>query len=667
MNNDLSKTDFAKLQQEIIKLRSQLATLEDSDPESVQLYQQRALFSVVTKIRESLELQSIFDSTAREVRQLLNVDRVSVYRFEPGSGYNLGQTVAEDVLPPYKSALAIKVEDHCFGDNFATYYQQGKVWAADDIYALGLQDCHVAILAQFQVRANLIVPLHKGDELWGLLCIHHCAEPYHWQDAEIEFVKQIATHLSVALQHADAMNLLSNQSQQLSCAIARAVDREQTTAKIINKIRRSLEIDEIFRTTTSEVRQLMHVDRVSIYCFNPDWSGKFVAESVEGDWVRLVGEDIEVVWDDTYLQEHKGGRYANNETSAIDDVYEAGHSECHMDILEQFQIRAYAIAPIFSGKRLWGLLSAYQNSQPRHWQQSEINFLMQIAEQFSIAIQQAELLKQAKQRSLELEQTLIQLQVEVQERKKAEHIARQALVQEKEISQLKSKLIATISHELRTPLSLIMLMTEALETRYSKMSAAKRSHKFVQIKSNVNRIIQVIEDALTINRTESGKVKFSPVPLNLQDMCESIVADWLREKCSEQLIKPINYSVTAQAPIYAQLDPELLKRMIFQLLANALRYSPTGDRISFELIDDNTHVIIQVSDAGIGIPKAEQSKIFEQFYRATNADVISGTPGAGLGLAIVKQITKLHQGEINVESEVGKGSTFSIRLPKNMS
>jgi signal transduction histidine kinase len=76
-------------------------------------------------------------------------------------------------------------------------------------------------------------------------------------------------------------------------------------------------------------------------------------------------------------------------------------------------------------------------------------------------------------------------------------------------------------------------------------------------------------------------------------------------------------------------------------------------------------VVIKVTDAGIGIPQAEQIKIFEQFYRATNADVISGTPGAGLGLAIVKQVTNLHQGNIRLESEVDKGSTFVISLPKN--
>ncbi|AFY69539.1 GAF sensor signal transduction histidine kinase [Thalassoporum mexicanum PCC 7367] len=688
MNNAPSDKDFQKLQQEISKLRSQLAAIANPTPQEtteptnkpiiepttwpitvpIQLLQQKALLSVVTKIRESLELQTIFDSTATEVRQLLNVDRVTIYRFDPGANYNVGRFVAEDVLPPYHSALGAEINDHCFGHNYAHYYQQGRVWAAADIYALGLKNCHIEILARFQVKANLVVPLHQGNELWGLLCIHHCAASRQWQDTEIEFVQQIAAHLSVALQQAEAMERLNQQSQYLSLSVAQAVAREKAAATVINKIRRSLEVEEIFATTTHEVRQLLNADRVAIYRFNPDWSGEFVAESVDRDWLPLVHQNINnkkninTKWEDSYLQKTQGGRYANHETFAVADIYTVDHSECHVRMLKYFQIRAYAIAPIFSGQKLWGLLGAYQNSGSRQWQQSEINFLNQIAEQFSIALQQAKLLKQAHQRSQELENTLIQLQIEVQERKKAEHIAKQALAKEKEISQLKSQLISTISHELRTPLSLIMLLSEALENRYDQLPAIRRSRKFSQIKENVNRIIRVIEDALTINRTESAEYDFSPVPLNLEDIYQSIIAEWQRNQQNHQ----VEYRFIGQHPICARLDPELIKQLTFQLLSNAARYSPTNSSILFELIDRHDQVVIKVTDQGIGIPAAEQTKIFEQFYRATNADTISGTPGAGLGLAIVEQITSLHHGDVHIQSKLNQGTTFEIVLPKNL-
>ncbi|MCU0550745.1 MAG: GAF domain-containing protein [Leptolyngbya sp. Prado105] len=169
---------------------------------------QKALFRVITRLREPLDLNTIFQSTAAEVRQLLAVDRVGMFRFEPNSGCDDGEFVSEDVDPAFSSAIAQKIHDHCFGDQFAVHYEQGRVQNVADIYDAGLSDCHIQILAQFQVRANLVVPLLQGRHLWGLLCIHQCRAPRQWQDTEIEFVQQIASHLAVALQHAEILTEL---------------------------------------------------------------------------------------------------------------------------------------------------------------------------------------------------------------------------------------------------------------------------------------------------------------------------------------------------------------------------------------------------------------------------------------------------------------------------
>ncbi len=169
------------------------------------LEQQKALFRVVTSLREPLDLETIFKTTATEVRQLLQADRVGMFRFYPDFGWNDGEFVSEDVDPAFSSAIAQKIHDHCFGDRFAVHYQQGQVQVVSDIYNYGLSDCHIEILSQFQVRANLIVPLLQGENLWGLLCIHQCRAPREWQTIEIEFVSQIANHLGVALKHAELM------------------------------------------------------------------------------------------------------------------------------------------------------------------------------------------------------------------------------------------------------------------------------------------------------------------------------------------------------------------------------------------------------------------------------------------------------------------------------
>jgi light-regulated signal transduction histidine kinase (bacteriophytochrome) len=191
------------------------------------LEQQKALFCVITRLREPLDLETIFQATATEVRQLLQADRVGMFRFYPDSGWDDGEFVSEDVDPAFSSAMKQKIHDHCFGEQFAVHYQQGRIQAVTDIYNYGLSDCHIQILSQFQVRANLAVPLLQGENLWGLLCIHQCRTPREWQPTEIDFVKQIANHLGVALKHAELMT-------QLQAEIVERQEAEQAV-QILNQ------------------------------------------------------------------------------------------------------------------------------------------------------------------------------------------------------------------------------------------------------------------------------------------------------------------------------------------------------------------------------------------------------------------------------------------------
>ena len=381
--------------------------------------QERALALVIDKIRQSLDLETIFQTTAREVRQLLDADRVGMFRFDSDLGCQGGEFVSEDVVSPFTSALAAKINDHCFGEKHARYYQQGRIWAANDIYQLELADCHIAILSRFQVRANLVVPLLKGERLWGLLCIHQCAAPRNWQDWEIEFVGKIAVHLGVALQQAELLEGARKRSVELQIALAQiqvyaqqqtvAAEQERTLARTIESIRQTLDMDAIFAAATREVRQILKCDRVVVYQFFADWGGEFVFESMTEGWRSLVQPNGNTAWLDTYLQETRGGRYANHETFAVDDIYQADLSECHVEILEQFQIKAFCVVPVFVGEKLWGLLGAYQNCAPRQWESREISLLAQIGNQLGVGLNQAQLLEQTKQQSGELKATLADL------------------------------------------------------------------------------------------------------------------------------------------------------------------------------------------------------------------------------------------------------------------
>ncbi|MCW6036234.1 GAF domain-containing protein [Spirulina subsalsa FACHB-351] len=365
--------------------------------ELTQIQQQKALLGVITRIRQSLELETIFQTTVTEICQLLQSDRAAIFRFYPELDWQ-GEFICEEIRSGVSSVLEKRVCDHCFGDQFAAHYEKGRIQAVADIQAAGLSDCHSQILAQFQVRANLVVPLLKGEKLWGLICIHQCDRPRDWEAREIEFIRHIAEHLSVALQQNDVLERVQGQARELAQVMERekAARYHRLMSAIADKIRASLEIEQIFRTSTEEVRQVLQAERVAIYRFFPDWSGEFVAESKGEEWCSLVGGEQPIIAD-THLQETQGGRYVHGETFAIDDIYLAGHQDCHIALLEQFQARAYVIVPILHGEQLWGLLAAYQNSGPRRWESHEVDLLAQIGRQLAIALQQAELL--AKTRS----------------------------------------------------------------------------------------------------------------------------------------------------------------------------------------------------------------------------------------------------------------------------
>lgn len=227
---------YQSLQEELQALRQQVVSLLQAKlTEPFGIARQRTLFNVIGTIRASLDLNTIFQGTAREVRQLLNVDRVGIFQFDIDSGYNDGEFISEDVGEGYKSALDTKVHDHCFGEKYATYYQEGKIQAIADIYNAGLSECHIEILSGFQVKANLIVPLVCQEKLWGLLCIHQCSSPRNWENEEIDFSLQIAAHLDIAIQQAYLLSDTQEKTAELELLNQQLEEKiNQRTTELIN-------------------------------------------------------------------------------------------------------------------------------------------------------------------------------------------------------------------------------------------------------------------------------------------------------------------------------------------------------------------------------------------------------------------------------------------------
>ncbi|MBG1271745.1 GAF domain-containing protein [Nostoc sp. WHI] len=361
--------------------------------------QEKAFTKIVNRIRQSLDVDSVFKTTTQEVRQSLKCDRVAVYRFNPDWG---GEFVAESVGNGWTKLVGLDIktvlDDTYLQETQGGRYVRGENFVVNDIYQIGLAPCHIEILEQFEAKAYIIVPIFFGDKLWGLLAAYQNSSTREWQTWEVNFLVQISLQFSLAKSQIDYLELVRVKSEKL----AQLAEQEKAITKISNRIRQIFDVEEIFKITTQEVRQLLRCDRVAVYRFNPDWSGEFVSESVAHGWVKLVGPDIKTVWEDTHLQETQGGRYAEGENFVVNDIYQVGHSTCHIEILEQFEIKAYIIVPIFFGEQLWGLLAAYQNSATRNWEESQVTLLARIGNQLGLALQQTEYLQQVQAQSAKL-------------------------------------------------------------------------------------------------------------------------------------------------------------------------------------------------------------------------------------------------------------------------
>ncbi len=388
--------------------------------QSLAVQQEKALSQVIDKIRRTLDLETIFQTTATEVRQLLQADRVAVLQFAADSDRQEGTFVAEDVLPPFNATLAQKIEGFCFVEGYAADCLPGSICAIADLSQTQLNQCYEQTLTHLQVKACLVAPLLKGDQHWGLLYIHQCATSRQWQASEIEFASKIAVHLGVALQQAELLAQTQKRSEQLQKALAQVQQQkenltliaaqERALTRVIERIRQTLDIETIFETTTQEARLMFNCDRTVVYRFAANWSGEFLYESFAPGWEPLIDNPNEApVWNDTYLQDTQGGRYRFHESFAVDDIHQANLTPCHIDSLIHFQVRAFALVPVFVGEQLWGLLGAYQNAQPRHWQSRELNLLAQLANQLGVAVSQAGLLSRTKQQSEQLQATLTDL------------------------------------------------------------------------------------------------------------------------------------------------------------------------------------------------------------------------------------------------------------------
>lgn len=268
----------------------------------------------------------------------------------------------------------------------------------------------------------------------------------------------------------------------------------------------------------------------------------------------------------------------------------------------------------------------------------------------------AELENKIKIRTKELERTVIDLKDEVSLRVGAEKKAKKALQKEKELSDLKTKFLSLVSHEFKTPLSSILTSTALLSKYTLAEQQEKRNKHIATIKSKVKYLDNILNDFLSVERLESGKVNYKIITFPLSKLVNEVIynANMLL-KTGQQILYPSNID-----EITIEFDEKILELILSNLIHNAIKYSPEDSIIGIQVNKGKEHIKISVLDKGMGIPKKEQKFVFDRYFRATNALLTQGT---GIGLNIVKGHLENLGGDITFKSTEGEGSEFSIGMP----
>ncbi len=242
-------------------------------------------------------------------------------------------------------------------------------------------------------------------------------------------------------------------------------------------------------------------------------------------------------------------------------------------------------------------------------------------------------------------------------RHQAEARLHQALLKEQELNQLQANFIAAAAHEFRTPLTTISSSVDLLELYTKELMDTRKQKHFNRIHDSINQMVHLLDDLLLISKVEADRLDFQATPLDLIPFCQDLVAEIQAQITTNSSIDFISTTQHLEACI----DKDLLRRILTNLLKNAIQYSPAGKPISLTVSAQQQKIYFQIQDQGIGISSADQRQIFSSFQRGTN---VGNTKGRGLGLSIVKTCVSLHGGQITIDSKVDLGTKVTVSLPQ---
>ena len=575
-------------------------------------------------IRHSLDLNNVLQTAVDQVYRLLEVDRVFIYRIYPDK---TGAVLTESVSTPELSVQQAIFTAEVFLPICYDFYQSAQVQAINDTTIEEVFPCSPGAL-NGTARAALIVPILQQNEPWGLLVAHQQTNPRVWQDWEVDLMRQLAGQLEIAVYQSE----LYSQVQQLNADLERqislrtkqlqqAYDFEATLKRITDKVRDSLNEDQILEAAVREVTVVLQVSGCNASMYDIEAGTSTVRYEYTTTNLPYHGRVVQLdAFPEAYTMLLEGQPIQF--CSLIPNPIRGTVATLAVPILDENGVLG----------DLWLI-----NHREYAFSEQDIRLVQQVANQCAIALRQARLYQASMRQVRELEK----------------------------LNQLKDDFLSTVSHELRTPMSnvkmAIQMLGILLRQDGSAESRTARIERYLQIlHEESQREINLINDLLDLSRLDSGGDELQFSAIALPQWMPSFMRIFEEQAKNHQQF--FQWTCPDNLPMLTT-DASKLERILTELLGNAFKYTPAHETITVIVrpILHKEAIQISVTNTGVEIPEAEQERIFEKFYRIPNNDPWQHG-GTGLGLALVRQMVQRMGSNLTVCS--GNGQTrFTLQVP----
>ena len=480
------------------------------------------------------------------------------------------------------------------------------------------------------------------------------------------FISQLIDIFASTSTESSVDNLQYSVCKPVEDELERQISEERLLTQVIVQLHQSLHLDTILNTAVREIRSFFDADRLLIYQFLSQTGVRETNETTSKIWGKITYESLSsenipsllnfIAEKDCFNHVPRvHQKYLNGNIIGVADIeIDYSGSYCLIELLKEHQVKSKLIAPIVVQDKLWGLILVHQCCEKRQWKDTEKTFLGKIGEHLAVAIYQAQIYKELQLQKENIEQRVIERTRELRDSLLATQAAHQA----------KNEFIGNISHELRSPLTNVIGLSGTIIRSNDNgifLSLAKQQKYLTTIKDSGQQLLYLLNEIIDFSQIESGKAALNIKKISLLKLAHKMHKFYEQEAFDKQINLSLDLRID-NSNQYFFSDADRLQQILFQLLTNAIKFTPNGGHIILRIWRENEDAVFQVEDTGIGIDNAKLPLLFETFQQLEKSrERIYG--GTGLGLALTKQLVDLHQGKIEVESTPGEGSIFTVWLP----